>query len=257
MLSTKKSYLKPEKIIRFALFCVLEAFSVTSLVYTAIRIKQTSKILMCVCTMIFLSLPYLAIKLFNMEMHLAFFIFCELYAIGPMLGHVYNLYYLTDWWDDILHTAAGVVFAIFGVFFANLMNKNNKTSLILQAVFALCFSMAIAVAWEFFEYGCDCFLGTDMQNDTVVNYIHSYVIGGDLAQMGSIEEITEVLINGKPLGVNGYLDIGLHDTMHDMLVETLGATVYFIIFLIDKNKHPVLIKKPSKKQTEKVLEQNQ
>ncbi|MBE5730854.1 MAG: hypothetical protein E7350_02755 [Clostridiales bacterium] len=176
-------------------------------------------------------------------MNTVFFVFCELYAIGPMLGHVYNLYYLTTWWDDLLHTSGGVVFAIFGVYIAKFVSKNGEPSLLMTAIFALCFSMSVAVAWEFIEYGCDQLFGTDMQNDTVVSFIHSYLLGGEMAETGNIDGITEVIINGQPLGVGGYLDIGLHDSMHDMLVETLGAVVFMIIYLFDKEKHPIIYRK--------------
>ncbi len=230
---------KKEKILRTVLWGALEVFALVSLTVCAVD-KNIMKVLMCILTILLVSLPFIAIKLFHFEMNPIFFVFCELYAIGPMLGHVFNLYYHTTWWDDLLHTTGGVVFAIFGVYLAKFISKNNEPSLLMKAIFALCFSMAVSVAWEFIEYGCDCLFGTDMQNDTIVSYIHSYLLGEEMAQTGNIDGITDVLINGQPLGVNGYLDIGLHDTMHDMLVETLGAVIYVIIFLVDKEKHPII-----------------
>ena len=227
------------KIFRTAIWACLEAFAIVSLIVVAIN-GNVMKVLMCIFTIGLLMLPFTASKLFKFEMNPIFFVFCELYAIGPMLGHVFNLYYYTTWWDDLLHTAGGVVFAIFGVYVAKFLNKNGEPSLLMKAVFALCFSMAISVAWEFIEYGCDSLFGTDMQNDTIVSFIHSYLLGGETAQTGAIDGITEVVINGQPLGLNGYLDIGLHDTMHDMLVETLGAVVFTVIYLLDKDKHPII-----------------
>ncbi len=113
----------------------------------------------------------------------------------------------------------------------------------MKALFALFFSMTLAAVWEFIEYGCDLFLGTDMQQDTIVSFIHSYLLGGEAGEIGALENIADVIINGQPLGVGGYLDIGLHDTMQDMLVETLGAAVYTALLLIDREKHPVLYEK--------------
>jgi hypothetical protein len=49
------------------------------------------------------------------------------------------------------------------------------------------------------------------------------------------------VVDGQSLGINGYLDIGLIDTMHDMIIETVGALVFPIYVLIDRNKHPLII----------------
>ena len=236
---TKNVLSKKEKIGRTVLWVGLETFAIVSLICMAVD-GNVMKVLMSIFTILLLMLPFVASKLFHFEMNTVFFVFCELYAIGPMLGHVYNLYYHTTWWDDILHTAGGVVFAIFGVYLAEFISKDKEPSLLMKAIFALCFSMAISVAWEFIEYGCDQIFGTDMQNDTVVSFIHSYLLGGEMAQTGNIDGITEVLVNGQSLGVNGYLDIGLHDSMRDMLVETLGAVVFTVIYLLDKDRHPII-----------------
>ena len=45
----------------------------------------------------------------------------------------------------------------------------------------------------------------------------------------SLEEISSVTINGQPLEVEGYLDIGLHDTMADLFVNFIGAVVFSVI----------------------------
>ena len=37
------------------------------------------------------------------------------------------------------------------------------------------------------------------------------------------------MINGQPLGVGGYLDIGLIDTMEDLFVNFIGAAVFSVI----------------------------
>mgnify|MGYP003326408805 CR=1 FL=1 len=44
-----------------------------------------------------------------------------------------------------------------------------------------------------------------------------------------IENINDVCINGVSLGINGYLDIGLIDTMNDLIVNFLGA-LFFSVF---------------------------
>ena len=44
------------------------------------------------------------------------------------------------------------------------------------------------------------------------------------------------VINGEYI-INGYIDIGRVDSMLDLLVETLGALVFAVIYAIDKGVH--------------------
>ena len=78
----------------------------------------------------------------------------------------------------------------------------------------------------------------DMQDDTVITEITSYLLDGAPGEAGSIRDITAVTVNGKPLPVRGYIDIGLNDTMWDMLLETLGTLVVVGWYLWDRGRHP-------------------
>ena len=87
--------------------------------------------------------------------------------------------------------------------------------------------MTIGVLWEFFEFGMDFFLGTDMQKDTVIHAIHSVSLDPTLSnKVVTIPDIQDVVINGESLGLGGYLDIGLLDTMED-LSSTLSVRSRF------------------------------
>ena len=44
-----------------------------------------------------------------------------------------------------------------------------------------------------------------------------------------INDIKEVTVNGQELGLGGYLDIGLLDTMKDLFVNFIGAVVFSVI----------------------------
>ena len=44
-----------------------------------------------------------------------------------------------------------------------------------------------------------------------------------------LKDITEVAVNGQNLMLDGYLDIGLNDTMKDLFVNLIGAVVFSII----------------------------
>ena len=162
------------------------------------------------------------------------------YTFGPLLGAVYNLYYYTTWWDVLLHLLAGTVFAVVGAQLADVLNKNGKTNYLFAAIFGVLLSIAIAVFWEIFEYSSDLFLGSDMQDDTIIDIINTKINRTD-GITDSYVGITETTVNGVSLGINGYLDIGLIDTMHDMIIETVGAVMFLFYVLIDRNKHPMIV----------------
>ena len=203
------------------------------------RSGELVSMLVCMGTVFLITLPCFAEKLFGFEMRRSFFVFCLLYAMGPMLGKAFKLYYVTNWWDKLLHTSGGFVFAALGSSFAFRLNGKKDTSLALRAVFGLCFSIALSAVWELFEYGVDCFFAADMQHDTVITAINSHYLSDTAGGLHSIQSIREVTLNGVPLEVGGYLDIGLIDTMLDILVETCGALLYFVWHMIDKDRHPL------------------
>ena len=129
------------------------------------------------------------------------------------------------------------MFAILGAYFFDLLTKSKELPTV-RTIFALCFSMAIAVLWEFCEFGADTFLGMDMQDDTIVYGLTSYLLGDTIGVTGSIANIQSVTVNG--IALPGYIDIGLIDTMLDMLLETAGAIVTCIVLWLDKGKHPLI-----------------
>ena len=75
----------------------------------------------------------------------------------------------------------------------------------------------------------------DMQKDTVVSAIGSIMLdapGGNHPVV--IKDITDVIIvqadgTRTALGLGGYLDIGLLDTMEDLFVNFIGALTFSII----------------------------
>ena len=112
-----------------------------------------------------------------------------------------------------------------------------------MALVAFCFSMTIGVLWEFFECGMDQLFLLDMQKDAIVNTISTVMLdpaGGNTPVI--IRDITDVVVitaagEDIPLGLGGYLDIGILDTMKDLLVNFVGAVVFsFIGYFYVKNR---------------------
>ena len=233
---------KKERIARLIGVLLCEAFAVITIIMMIVS-KQYDRLLLAFATPFIILAPKILELLFRCKIDLPVYLFGLFYAIGPMLGQCYNLYYTVSWWDKMLHISGGVMFAFLGLFLFEKYVGKDKKKMVMTAVFALCFSIAIAVLWEFCEFGADTFLGMDMQDDTVITHINSYLLDEGVGVAGSIENIEEVIVNGQLLPVKGYIDIGLTDTMLDMLLETMGAVVVAIIYIVSKGKFAVFKKK--------------
>ena len=229
---------KNEKWVKLGGTVLCELFTVCTIIMLLTG-SEPDRLALAVATLLLVALPMLLEKLFHCRISLPIYIFALVYAIGPMLGHCWKLYYTVPVWDKLLHISGGVMFAILGAYIFDLLVK-NKPFLAARTIFALCFSMAIAVLWEFCEFGGDRLFGMDVQDDTVVHSLTSYLLGDSLGVTGSIESIQSVTVNS--ISLPGYIDIGLIDSMLDMLLETLGAIVTCLILWFDKGKHALIQK---------------
>lgn len=228
---------KKEHITRLSFLILSESFTLLTIGIVLYR-GQYSRLPMAIGTLFLLLLPGLCEKMFHFKITLTIYLLTLFYALGPMLGQCHNLYYALSWWDKLLHTLGGVIFALVGLLLYQKLGGRGSSKILMGAIFALCFSMAISVLWEFCEFGTDLFFGTDMQQDRFITHIHSYLLGDQLGVTGSIESITQVTVNGQELA--GYIDIGLYDTMLDMILETLGALAVALIHLLTRGKYQTM-----------------
>ncbi len=166
-----------------------------------------------------------------------------------ILGEIRNFYGLIPIWDTLLHTLNGFIFAGVGFALVDILNKNDKTKIYLSPIYmvivAISFSITIGTVWEFFEYGMDVYAVTDMQKDDLHSGISSVYLNEDGENIPVIiENIDKTVIHyedGKEVIINdGYLDIGLQDTMKDMIVNAIGAVVFAIFgyfYVINNEKY--------------------
>ena len=217
------------------LWLACEIFVLYSMV-RSLRMGTLSDALVCLLVGIGVALPYLLEACLDWRMSNTLFVFCLFYILASMSGRIYKLYYRIEHWDKMLHLCGGVVFALLGSYIPVLLNEKYRRDRLLRILFAIAFSIAISALWEFYEFGMDRWFGLDMQRDTLVSAIHSYDLGSATGVIGSIDSIESVVVNGVPL--KGYIDIGLIDTMGDMMIETFGAVVYAVVFALDKGRHP-------------------
>ena len=139
----KHALTKNEKILRLSLILTGEALSTFTFLYL-ISNNNFTHIKMAIGSFFIVLAPEAIEIVFRCRMRTAAYIAAELYALGPLFGECYNLYYTTAWWDKLLHTFGGIAFALFGAYLIRLMCK-NEPGRIAVAVFALCFSMTISV----------------------------------------------------------------------------------------------------------------
>ena len=219
-------------------------FSILRILVLAVLVRQImlasyESAFFCVLTLLLLYVPsWVQVKLrIELPPPLEITILCFIFA-AEILGEVNAFYVVVPNWDTMLHTLNGFLCAAIGFSLVDLFNRNERFSLSLSPVFmaivAFCFSMTIGVLWEFFECIMDSFFLLDMQKDTIVHDISTVMLdptGGN--KITAIRGITDVIVvaGGKeiPLGLGGYLDIGLLDTMKDLFVNFIGAFVFSII----------------------------
>lgn len=165
----------------------------------------------------------------TLEVIILLFIFA-----AEILGEIQEYYLIFPFWDTILHTLNGFLMAAIGIAMVDILNRSDKFKIMLSPAFvalvAFCFSMTVGVLWEFFEYGMDCFFHTDMQKDTVISSVTSVMLNPDGRNRAVTIPIESVVINGEEW--TGYIDIGLHDTMKDLLVNFIGAVTFSLIGML-------------------------
>lgn len=189
-------------------------------------------VFLCAATLVLFMVPAFIEKLFKvhlpsiLEIVVLVFIFA-----AEILGEISDYYVKFAFWDTMLHVTTGFLAAAVGLSLIDILNRSTRIGLSLSPLFvalvSFCFSMTIGVLWEFFEFGADILLLTDMQKDTVVTSISSVLLNPEPVNKSIIiKDITDTVVNGQSLGINGYLDIGLYDTMKDLFVNFVGAVTF-------------------------------
>lgn len=197
-------------------------------------------VFLCILTLILFLVPTFIERKIHVDLPDTLEIIIMLFIFAAeILGEIQAYYITFHYWDTMLHTINGFLCAAIGFALVDILNRSERFSIQLSPLFlaitAFCFSMTIGVLWEFFECTMDQFFFLDMQKDTVVNTISSVMLdpaGGNHPTI--IRDITDVIVvtaDGAhhALGLGGYLDIGILDTMKDLFVNFIGAVIFSII----------------------------
>ncbi len=124
----------------------------------------------------------------EIELVAVLFIFATLF-----LGEVRAYYERYWWWDMALHTTSGLLLGMLGFMIVYVLNEDRHVDIHMRpafvALFAFFFAVGLGAIWEVFEFAMDQWFGTNMQPATASD------------------------------------PSGLTDTMHDLIVDTVGAAV--------------------------------
>ena len=218
---------------------ILLRTSVVLVMLAQIFNRNFENVFLCVLTLLLFMMPSLMERKLDIALPntLEIIILLFIYA-AEIMGEIGAYYVNYPYWDTVLHTLNGFLCAAIGFSLLDILNRHSEARFHLSplylAIVAFCFSMTVGVIWEFFECTMDQLFFLDMQKDTVVSTIGSVMLdptGGN--KITAIRGITDVIVvaGGKeiPLGLGGYLDIGLLDTMKDLFVNFIGAFVFSII----------------------------
>ena len=200
-------------------------------------------VLLCALTLVLFLLPSVLERSLHIDLPDTLEIVILLFIFAAeILEEIQSFYITFPYWDTMLHTMNDFLCAAIGFALVDLLNRNERVSLNLSpffmAVVAFCFSMTIGVIWEFFEFFMDHVFLMDMQKDTILNTISTVNLDPDHGTKAvivrGIQDVILVLEDGSqmPLGLGGYLDLGIADTMEDLLVNFIGAVAFSAIGFI-------------------------
>lgn len=218
----------------FAVYVVLRLIVVAELVLSILRGEYESAFI-CLLVLILFILPFFIQQNFGIQLPTTLEIIILLFIFAAeILGELEGYFITYPNWDTMLHTTTGFLCAATGFALIDILNRNSRIKFQLSPIYvalaAFCFSMTVGVLWEFFEFGMDRLFHLDMQKDTVVQSITSVMLDPTNSNTPiTIDGIHSVAVNGKDLGFDGYLDIGLYDTMEDLFVNFIGAVTFSVI----------------------------
>ena len=228
-------------------YLVLRGLIIFILIRAVLR-REYQSVFLCSLSLVLMIMPSIISRRLKivlpdtLEIVILLFIFA-----AEILGELNSFYVRVPHWDTMLHTINGFLCAAIGFALVDMMNRNDRFTFQLSplylAIVSFCFSMTVGVLWEFFEFSGDYFLGMDMQKDTIVTAIHSVNLDPTLTNtVVHIRDIADVIVvhsdgTQQALGLGGYLDIGIIDTMKDLFVNFIGAVVFsFIGYFYVKKK---------------------
>lgn len=241
---------KKEEPAAFWTYVVLRFIVILILIRCILR-GDIESAFVCVLVLVIYLLPQFVENRLNIDIPttLEVIIFVFVFA-AEILGELQSYFIKYSNWDTILHTSSGFLCAAVGFSLVGLLNRSDNVKVQLSpgylAITAFCFSMTIGILWEFIEFSADRLFLLDMQKDTIVNQISSVSLDPTNSNISiTVKGIKDVILvtdsREQALGLGGFLDIGLYDTMEDLFVNFVGAVVFSVVafFECKSEKRPL------------------
>ena len=241
---------KKEEPAAFWTYVVLRFIVILILIRCILR-GDIESAFVCVLVLVISLLPQFVETRLNIDIPttLEVIIFVFVFA-AEILGELQSYFIKYSNWDTILHTSSGFLCAAVGFSLVDLLNRSDNAKVQLSpgylAITAFCFSMTIGILWEFIEFSADRLFLLDMQKDTIVNQISSVSLDPTNSNISiTVKGIKDVILvtdsGEQALGLGGFLDIGLYDTMEDLFVNFVGAVVFSVaaFFECKSEKRPL------------------
>jgi len=226
---------------------------ILSIIVVLVMIRHILKadyhsVFLCALTLLLFDIPLFVDKKLGislpkeLETIILLFIFS-----AEILGEIGSFYTHIPWWDSMLHIINGFLMAAIGFSLIDILNNSPKFHFNMSPIFvtfvAFCFSMTIGVLWEFFEFFMDYLTLTDMQKDYIIHDFASVTFNTQgINNEVAVNDISQTVItyaNGQQLTIDGYLDIGIMDTMKDLFVNLIGAVAFSVVgyfYIVGRNK---------------------
>lgn len=139
-----------------------------------------------------------------------------------VLGEIYHFYVDVWWFDIVMHTYFAFIISYAGLYLIRYFKIKGSIYFVILFIFS--FAMMTESVWEIFEFSMDRVIGTDMQKDTVIRNINSTYLSENIY-------VDKVMVNDIDFmdRYGGYLDIGLYDTISDMICTVVGGFMFIVI----------------------------
>ena len=228
-----------DRLLRLVFVAVCESVTAAALIILLAK-RDLTFVFTCCMTFLLVLAPVVAECASMLRMRRGLYAAVQLYMFFPLFGKCARLYFTTLWWDKLMHLLFGAALVLCGLcLLYRLLGEQKRGAA--PVLFALCFSIALAALWEMTEFCLDMLFGLDMQMDSVIHGFSSGFFDSAPGLSGTVEGISEVIVNGSILPVGGYIDIGLIDSMLDLIVEAIGAIAASLWCIIDGGRRqPVL-----------------
>lgn len=224
------------------LLLILSCFSLFTLIVLFLQLSSGNyrNVFFSLLTLLLLGLPLLLEYFLSLSfptlLTILYFVF--IFSV-EILGKVFLFFMRLSYWDILLHILGGFICFGMGLYLLNLRrNKSTHIPTYMKILFSFSFAVTIGVFWEVCEFFGDQLFHLDNQNDVIINTISTMELSKEKQYPFYFPFIDHTNIYYHSHGkikrktIDGYLDIGLIDTMKDLMDNIFGAFLFSFLFIL-------------------------